>query len=221
MIHEARPGWQWGDPSPRDDPEPRPDRPHNRPPVYGRVYELFTGDPRDGEHPYVGRTTTTIAKRVRRHKSADDIARDPWKARIIDGPRGYRLLETVYSCGVVAEDARSLARAEAFWIDRLRPTHNDVRPVRPRLGDPLPSRPRDTASRRRAGARTRRRFPWRAVLFLALSAVTALLAGRLVAALALPWPWAPYVAALVLGAPLGWRMTMAVLRGGRRLRVWR
>lgn len=221
MIREARPGRQWGDPSPRDDPEPRPDRPHGRPPVYGRVYELFTGDPRDGEHPYVGRTTTTIAKRVRRHKSADDITRDPWKARIIDGPRGYRLLETVYSCGIAAEDARSLARAEAFWIDRLRPTHNDVRPVRPRLGDPLPPRPRESVARRRGAPRTRRRFPWRAGLFLALSAVTALLAGRLVAALALPWPWAPYVAALVLGAPLGWRMTMAVLRGGRRLRVWR
>lgn len=221
MIHPARPGWQWGDPSSRGDAEPRPDRPHGRPAVYGRVYEVFTRDPRDGEHPYVGKTTTTIAKRVRRHKSTDDIARDPWKARIIDGPRGYRLLETVYSCGVVAEDARALARAEAFWIDRLRPTHNDVRPVRPRHGDPLPPRPRETASRRRGGVRPRRRFPWRAALFLALSAMIAVPAALLAAAMHLPWPWVPYVSALVVGAPLGWRMTTAVLRGGRRLRIWR
>lgn len=222
MIHEARPGWQWGDPSPRDNPEPRPDRPHGRPPVYGRVYELFTGDPRDGEHPYVGQTTTTIAKRVRRHKSADDIARDPWKARIVDGPRGYRLLETIYSCGVVAEDARALRRAEAFWIDRLRPTHNDVRPVRPRLGDPLPPRPRDAGAHpQRRAVRRRRSFPWRAALFLLLTTMTAVPTGLLVAAMHLPWPWMPYVIALVAGAPLGWRMTAAVLRGGRRLRVWR
>lgn len=48
------------DPWPVVEPEPvaRPRR------VYGYVYELVTGDQRDGAHPYAGQTTTTIHRRV-------------------------------------------------------------------------------------------------------------------------------------------------------------
>lgn len=216
MIHAARPGWQWGDPSGASRPAPRR-------PVYGRVYELFTARPDlDGDHPYVGQTVQTIAARKCGHKSARSVARDPWKARIVDGPRGHRLLETVYATGDARHDQAILDQVEAFWIDRLRTTHNGPRPVRPRPGDPLPARPRGARpSPRPRVARPRRPFPWRAALFLLLATATALLAGRLVSAMHLPWPWAAYAAALAAGVPLGWRMTTAVLRGGRRLRVWR
>lgn len=210
MIHAARPGWQWGDPS-------GVSHPAARRPVYGRVYELFTDRPDlDGDHPYVGQTVQTIAARKCGHKSARSVARDPWKARIVDGPRGHRLLETVYASGDPRHDQAILDQVEAFWIDRLRPTRNGQRPVRPRPGDPLPARPRDARP-----VRSRRPVPWRVALFLLLATATAVLAGRTVAAMHLPWPWVPYAAALAAGVPLGWRMTTAVLRGGRRLRVWR
>jgi hypothetical protein len=196
---------------------------NGRRPIYGRVYELFTDRPEDGPHPYVGQTTTTIAKRVQRHKNADSVAKDPWKAHILPGPAGYRLLETVYSTGDCAENERVLNRAEAFWIDRLRPTHNDVRPVRPRHGDPLPARPRESARTvpaRAVKSRPRRRVSWRVWLCLVLWALAT--AGCAVvlhlggAPEQMIWALSPS-----FGAGAAWAMTMDIVRRGRRLKAWR
>ena len=215
---------RWGDPPP-DDPwlvrESVARADARRRPVYGRVYELFTDDPLDGEHPYAGQAKApkTIAQRQREHMSPTEVARFPWKARIIPGPRGRRLLETVYATGDARADQAILDQVEAFWIDRLKPTYNIQRPVR-RPGDPPSPRPRRQASPSRRPA-PRRRHPWRVSLFLLVTVPLVLAAGLAVALLHLPWPWLPFAAAPVLGGPLGWRLTMEILRAGRRLRVWR
>lgn len=222
MIHPARPGWQWGDPSPRTAAPLPPSgrRPASRTLVYGRVYELFTDDPRDGEHPYAGqvRAPKTIAARQREHRSAAEVARFPWKARIVDGPRGRRLLETVYATGDDRHDQAILDQVEAFWIDRLRTTHNGARPVRPRHGEALPPRPRETWRPLRKPARRRQ---WRVGLFAAVTLPLMIAAWLAVTAMAMPWPWLPYAVAPVVGVPLGWRVTMRVLTAGRRLGAWR
>lgn len=227
MRDDLPPDWRWGDPVP-DEAHPGIDRRLDLPvrspattrrAVYGRVYELFTDDPRDGEHPYVGQTTTTIAQRVKRHKSADEIAKRPWKARIVDGPRGYRLLETVYSTGDCADNERDLDRAEAFWIDRLRPTHNDVRPVRPRQGDPLPPRPKESRGSR--PKRPRRRVNWRLSTFLTITILCVALVARLLTALHLPWPWVPWALSLPIGAAFAYAAFSRLLTAGRRLKIWR
>lgn len=162
--------------------------------VIGFVYELITGNPADGPHPYVGKTTQTIHQRVHGrngHASARSVAKDPWKARILPGAAGYRCLEIVRSTGEGEQaDADALRRAEAFWIDKLRPTHNEVRPVRPPKHETQPVKPRrETRVPLTLGQRRARR---RLVMFALLAGVCVFLAVRLVLAMHLPWPPAPW-----------------------------
>jgi hypothetical protein len=242
------PDWRWGDPRPDEptaefappadpwaghdgltaemptvEPEIRMARSNGRRPVFGRVYELFTDRPEDGEHPYVGQTTQTIEQRKRGHKSKRDVAKDPWKAHIIDGPRGHRLLETVYATGDPYADERELDRAEAFWIDKLRPTYNVVRPVRPRYGDPLPVRPQERSrpATRRTVRTSRRRVPWRVRVFLLFTLVLTTACAVALAHVDQPYPWLPWVLAPVAGVAFVWRGTLALLHAGRKLRAWR
>jgi hypothetical protein len=202
--------------------------------VYGRVYELFTTRPDlDGEHPYAGKTRKTIHQRVHgrsssAHTSAQSIEKDPWKARIRPGKAGYRQLEVVYATGDDAADERELRRAEAFWIDRLNTTHNDVRPVRPpvhrqpagtgrtarRATRPTVRPPsRQQLAERKARARARRRV----FAFLFLVVVATYFAAEFVVALRLPWPAAPYVAAPVVGTFAAWPVFRFLDRARRYL----
>lgn len=162
--------------------------------VFGHVYELVLAGQADDEHSYVGRTTQTIHQRVhgpRGHTSAESVRKDPWKREILPGRTGYRQLEVVYATGDGrAADERQLARAEAFWIDRLRPVRNVVRPVRPRATV--------TAVRRPV------RRPLRPYVIVAFMAAFTWLAARLVVAMELPWAAAPWVVAPAAGAVLGW-----------------
>jgi hypothetical protein len=196
-------------------------------PIYGYVYELILRGQTDIEHSYVGMTTTTIHRRVHGsagHTSPGDVAKDPWKAGILPGRAGYRCLEIVRVTGDPAEDDRALRRAEAFWIDRLRPVHNDVRPVRP----PGEIRRKPTSadgSRRvaprsnRSPAPSRRRKPIRAraVLCALIVAVSIALVARFVVLMQLPWPAAPWIAAPVLGGAFGWASFWRIHRAWRRL----
>jgi hypothetical protein len=191
-------------------------------PIYGYVYELILAGQSDTDHSYVGMTTTTIHRRVHGssgHTSAGDVARDPWKARILPGRDGYRCLEIVRSTGDLAEDDRALRRAEAFWIDRLRPVHNDVRPVRP-AGERIPSRPRrsaQTARGRRRPARRRRRRVGKPIALVLLIAACTYLSARGLLMMQLPWPQVPWVGAPVLGAALGWSAFWRAHRALRKL----
>lgn len=200
-------------------PPPAPTR--TRRAVYGYVYELITGDPQDGEHPYVGLTERTIHQRVHGdggHTSPGGVGRDAWKARILSGRAGYRCLERVYDTGDQDENDRALRRAEAFWIDRLRPTHNEVRPVRPPLHEPQP--PRRAGAARTPGAvrpRPARRIPARAITFLILVAFFTALTARLIVAMHLPWPAVPWVVSPMLGVVLAWRVFWYLHRSVRRL----
>jgi hypothetical protein len=187
-------------------------------PVHGRIYELRLRNPwPDEDHPYVGKTETTIHRRVHGpngHTSARSMAKDPWKARILPGPAGYRLLETVYATGDVAEDDRALRRAEAFWIDRLRPKYNDVRPVRPFADEVQPAKRRPA---KRRAARQSKPIPARAYwCFLVMAAFTAA-AARLIAGMQLPWPAAPWIGAPVSGVLLGWFFFWRIHRAVRKL----
>jgi hypothetical protein len=191
-------------------------------PIYGYVYELILAGQSDTDHSYVGMTTTTIHRRVHGssgHTSARDVAHDPWKAGIRPGRDGYRCLEIVRSTGDQAEDDRALRRAEAFWIDRLRPVHNDVRPVRP-AGERIPSRPRRSAQlargTRRPVRRRRRRVGKPIALALLIAACTYLSAYVLLM-MELPWPQVPWVGAPVLGVALGWSAFWRAHRSLRRL----
>lgn len=143
--------------------------------VYGSVYELVTGDPQDGPHPYAGQTTTTIHRRVHGpggHTSPESIAKDPWKARILPGAAGYRCLKRIYATDNPGADQVRLDMAEAFAIDELKTTHNQVRPVRPAPG-PV-ARP--------AVARKPRKTPWRLIGFLLVWVAFSIVAGRAAAA---------------------------------------
>jgi hypothetical protein len=189
--------------------------------VYGRVYELITGDPRDGEHPYVGMTTQTIHQRVHGpngHTSPASVTRDLWKARILSGRAGYRLLENVYDTGDPAENERALRRAEAYWIDRLRPTHNDVRPVRPPLHHPQPAK---RATPRPKVRRTRRRLSFRHFTALAMIAAAMWLTAWTVLTMELPWPGATWIVTPAVGVPLGFFTWLRLYHVGRRAKLWR
>lgn len=194
--------------------------------IYGRVYELvLRGQPPDS-HAYVGKVTapTTIHQRIfgrsaSAHTSPDSIARDPWKAGILPGRAGYRLLETVYDTGDDAENDRALRRAEAFWIDRLRPTYNIVRPVRP-AGSPPPQsrRPRRTSPARRQSVRRRpRRKLAKPITLALLIAAFTFLWGRMLFMMELPWPQAPWVGAPVVGIATGWALFWKLHRAVRKI----
>jgi hypothetical protein len=191
-------------------------------PIYGYVYELILAGQSDTDHSYVGMTTTTIHRRVHGpsgHTSAGNVAHDPWKAGILSGRDGYRCLEIVRTTGDASEDDRVLRRAEAFWIDRLRPLYNDVRPVRP-PGErtPRPRRERSagptTPSR---PVRRRRRKLGKPLAMLALIAVCTYLSARGLLMMQLPWPQVPWVGAPVLGVALGWSAFWRAHRSLRRL----
>jgi hypothetical protein len=192
-------------------------------PVYGRVYELNLSDPApDEEHPYVGMTTGSIHSRVHgrqesAHTSPASIAKDPWKARILPGSAGYRQLEVVYATAHPDEDERAMRRAEAFWIDRLRPKYNIVRPVRPFADEKPVGRPRMKRVAAPSRRRTKRRVPARAVLcalsVLLFTAATA----WFVVAMQLPWPQAPWIAAPVVGTTLGWSAFWRAHKAFRKL----
>lgn len=158
--------------------------------AYGYVYEVITGDQRDGLHPYAGQTTTTIHQRVHGpngHTSPASIAKDPWKARIRPGRAGYRCLKVIYATDNPGADQVRLDMAEAFAIDELRTTHNDRRPVRPpSTAAPAPRKPR--AERRPV------KVPWRLVGFLLVWASLSTIAGALAGANHLPiWVGIPVV----------------------------
>lgn len=208
---EARDGWTEEFPT---TPAPAPGRRR----VYGYVYELITGNPQDGPHPYAGQTTTTIHQRVHGrggHTSPASIAKDPWKARILPGSAGYRCLKRIYSTGDPEADQIRLDLAEWIAIDELKTTHNEQRPIR-HAGD-RPSRPRPRAVGRPVPRRTRRPFPFRAILFLALTAVLTYLAARVLVAMQLPWPAVPWIGAPVFGLWLGWATFWRLHRGVRKL----
>lgn len=192
--------------------------------IYGRIYELNLRNPDpDEEHPYVGMTTErTLHERVHGrggHTSPEEVAKNPWKARILPGRAGYRLLETVYDTGDPVENDRLLRRAESYWIDRLRAKYNKVRPIRP-FGDPLPARPRAArpivvmtpAQRRR-----RRSRRLRVASCLMLMATVTMFAARVVAAMELPWPAAPWIASPVIGIVVGWLVFWRMHRAVRKL----
>lgn len=194
--------------------------------VYGRVYELITGDPRDGPHPYVGKTTQTLHQRVHAsrnaHTSPQSIARDPWKARILPGREGYRLLETVYATGDQMADERELRRAENFWMDRLRTKRNDVRPVRPPVHEQLPrtvkSAPKREPARRSRAQRAARR---RLLTFVALAAVLTTFFATRFAQVAWDQPATPWVAAPVCGTLAAWALYFSARSAVRRIsRSW-
>lgn len=174
--------------------------------LFGYVYELILDDQPDDITEYIGKSEQTMAERMRGHRSAEDLARYPWKARIKAGAAGYRILERVRCTGEGYEaDRRALLRAESDWIDRRRPIENGPRPVRPRKAE----RPRESRreAARRTGpakrrtradiARTRRLI--RLVSYVALVFACTALAARVVLAMELPWAWAPWAVAPVAG----------------------
>jgi AcrR family transcriptional regulator len=144
------------------------------------------------------------------------VAEAPWKANIRRGKAGYRLIETVYSTGDPVEDDRLLRRAEAYWIDRLRPIHNVVRPIRP-PGRPAPRAPRSARTARPAQPAKRRRRQVKPYFLAAFVLTFTYLAARLVVAMDLPWPAAPWVAAPVLGVLLGWATFWRLHRAVRKV----
>lgn len=190
--------------------------------VFGRVYELVLRGQRDDEHTYVGKTEQTIHQRVHggrnAHSSPQSVARDPWKAGILPGRAGWRQLEVVYDTGDPAENDRALRRAEAFWIDRLRPTKNDVRPVRPRVTVMPPAtamrRPSQRELNRLAARRRARR---RTVGLLVLVALFTFAAARVAVQMQTPWPAFPWVAAPIAGVALGWATFGRLLRARKKL----
>jgi hypothetical protein len=195
-------------------------------PIIGYVYEVITGDPQDGLHPYVGKTETTVHQRVHGrggHTSPQSIAKDPWKARILPGAAGWRILERVRDTGEgdAANDAQ-LRRAEAFWIDRLRPPRNVVRPVRPPRHESgtVPAR-RARPVRSAAETRRRNRAARRLTGLLVLAAACTFLAVQLIEAMRLPYPAASWVGGPALGLFTGWlaflrvEHLLAVLTGRR------
>jgi hypothetical protein len=191
-------------------------------PIYGYVYELILAGQSDADHSYVGMTTTTIHRRVHGssgHTSAADVAHDPWKADIRPGRDGYHCLEIVRSTGDLGEDDRALRRAEAFWIDRLRPVHNDVRPVRP-AGERAPRARRERVVRTpapRPAVRRRRRRVGKPIALVLLIAACTYLSARGLLMMQLPWPQVPWVGAPVLGVAFGWSTFWRAHRSLRRL----
>lgn len=185
--------------------------------VFGYVYEVITGDPQDGPHPYIGQTTDTIHHRVHGpsgHTSAQEVAENPWKARILPGRAGYRRLKTIYATGSPVEDAMRLDLAEAILIDELKTTYNIQRPIR---SGRHPQEPRPQARNSRVTARRRRRPPVRLVMFLLVVAFFTYLAARLIVAMQLPWPAVPWIAAPALGTWFGWLVFWRVHRNVRKL----
>lgn len=194
------------------DPEPLVAKPTGE--IFGYVYETIERGQRDGEHSYVGKTETTIHQRVHGpsgHTSPRSVAKDPWKANILPGKRGYRCLEVVRDTGEGYQaNKRALARAEAFWIDRLRPLRNQVRPVRPPSNAP---EPRPVAAER---APVRSPSGRKILLSVLICLFTALVAMLLSAAHA-PW-WGPWGVAPGAGLVVGWASFVRIVTAWERKR---
>lgn len=192
-------------------------------PIYGYIYEAIVSDLPLDQHAYVGMTEQTPHQRVHGpsgHTSPASIAKDPWKARILPGRAGHRILERVRDTGDPAENDRALRRAEAFWIDRLRPLYNEVRPVRPPGTSAQPAtRPRGNRSSAVSVRLPQRRkpVPPRAILCAVIVAVSIALVARFVVLMELPWPQAPWIAGPVLGGAFGWTSFWRIHRAWRRL----
>jgi hypothetical protein len=201
-------------------------------PIYGRVYEVRTSSQPPDSHAYVGKVVapTTVEMRIRgtsasAHMSPSSIAKDPWKADILPGRDGYRVLEVVRMTGDPAEDDRALRRAEAFWIDRLATLYNDVRPVRPATAlrpPPIPVRtsrpaPARLTARERNAMVYRRRARRRLSMVLAMATLFTYLAARVMIAMALPWPAAPWIVSPVVGIAAAWYLFWRAHRTWRRL----
>jgi hypothetical protein len=187
--------------------------------VFGRIYELILDGQRADEHSYVGKTTRTIHQRVHGrggHTSAASIAKDPWKARILPGRAGYRQLELVYCTGEgLAADKAALARAEAFWIDRLRTVHNDVRPVRPPepIKPPRPSRRRPAPTARRKSRRSSGKLTALLLLFAVFTSVVAYVLMTAQASPPVVWVVSPAVGTLI-----SWKIFYAAHRKAQKIR---
>ena len=201
MIRPAAPVRRWAEPAPADDAlARRRARPHC-------VYWL---PGRDGRIVRVGISSNPAARMARYERdAADPHTRTARWWHLVAQPLAPRL--------EWFPDWYAARAVEAAENRRLCPVGNyqDV-PAHRRAAlhyGPVPVRP--------VVRRHRRPFPWRVLLFAVLTMPLALLAGDFVAALRLPWPWAPFAAAPVLAVPLGWKLTMTVLRAGRRLRLWR
>ena len=115
-------------------------RPRSGRPIVGFVYEAILRDQPDGTHAYVGKvmgaTEAAVTERFHgdsasAHTSPESIRAYPWKARILPGRQGYRILERIRDTGDPTENDRAVRRAEVFWIDKLQTQFNVVRPVRP------------------------------------------------------------------------------------------
>jgi hypothetical protein len=200
------------------------DRPRRRE-VYGRVYEVITGDPRDGEHPYAGQTTQTIHQRVHGpsgHTSPASIGKDPWKARILPGRAGYRCLKVIYATGNPGADQVRLDMAEAFAIDALKTTYNGQRPIRssgpqPKRPPREPAAPRPLTYREQVARRKSRRFRAKLIGLLFIVALFTYAAARVAVAMQMPWPAFPWIAAPVAGVTLGWSSFWYLHRSLRKL----
>lgn len=175
--------------------------------IFGYVYELVLVGQCPDETSYVGKTEGStladVADRVNEHRR--EVARFPWKAGILPGKAGYRVLERVrYTGDGYDADDKALRRAEADWIDRRRPVHNGPRPVRPRHGETLPPKP---DAPRRSAARpptrqqlTERRAHRRGWSFAVLSLIATALAAYVLTRTS--WTgaeWGPWVFSPVLG----------------------
>jgi hypothetical protein len=201
--------------------------------IFGYVYELVLVGQRTDETSYVGKTEggtlADVADRANEHRR--EVDRFPWKAGILPGKAGYRVLERVRCTGDGYEaDRRALLRAEADWIDRRRPVHNGPRPVRPRHGEALPSAPksprpvvsRPPTARELADRRARCRGWAFVVLALVATGLSAYMLTRT------SWTgaeWGPWVFSPVLGVGgtlWAWHKTTAaarrITRGTRRRR---
>lgn len=196
-------------------------------PIVGYVYEAILRDQPPGQHAYVGKcmgsTEAAVSRRffgpqASAHTSPESIKRDPWKARILPGRKGYRILERIRDTGLGdRENDLAVRRAESFWIDRLRTTFNDVRPVRPPLTETPPparrSRPAVQRSRRRS--RPTRKGP---VLLLLLATVTyTAMLGWFIHAMQLPWPIVTWGLPPALGLLFGFRTLARAVKAQRKI----
>ena len=199
--------------------------------IIGFIYEAMLRDKPDTYHAYVGKcegaTEAAVTKRFHgrspsAHTSPQSIAKDPWKADILPGRRGYRILERVRDTGDDRENDRALRRAEAFWIERLRTEHNVVRPARPADGRPRRPTRAPQAAARPAPRRqpTARRPPKQskvgALVFLIVGFTA--LAAFLFHLLQLPWPAVPWVGSPVIGLTLGWNTYVSAHKKARQAR---
>lgn len=182
--------------------------------IYGVVYELVLSGQRTDETSYVGKAKSMRARMAATgtgHRSPSSIAKDPWKAHILPGRAGYRILERVPATGDKHADEAALRRAESDWIDRRRPTYNDVRPVRPRVHE---AQPRKRPARQQR-ARSRARRGWLTLLVVAV--LYAIPLANVLSVVLAAWPIAPWIATPVIATMFAWSTVRAFFCFTRRV----